>query len=431
MLGLTNTVTANELTFAAYPPLREGFRVPSVWRSVQPGERIDAVVLTAAVPDITLNLLLNNVADPLIPVVSFVADGRHWFDAAGLGEEATWDRAQTIQARLRELPDTVRHSSAPEDILLARMYSRDLSLAAVYDSGRRDLVCYPSAGRLSDVAEIALRLYNWGFVTRTFFDRVHCCPDCRSGHLSVREECHGCFSANIAEESLVHHFRCGHIAQESSFRSGSKFDCPKCGYGLRHIGLDYDKPGSMTRCDDCGVVNDKPAVGFKCVDCGAHHRPEAVPIKTWYSYALTSAGIQHLLAGETTAAHDLPQRGPTAFDLILEHAKREQREFKEPYQVAMITFTNQEKIERENHRLWAESMKLMTDALHSALREVDVVREEPQGFLVLMPRTDSNSAKRAMEFVQGRMTTILKIDPGFRYELLDTAGVRLLTHEAA
>jgi len=395
---------------------------------VAPGEHVDAVILTAAIPDHDLNLVLNGLADPLVPVVCLVSDSRSWIDSAGEGEQAAWERARVIGTRLRDLPEAIRFSSQPDDILLARMYSRDRALSAVHDPSSRDLVRYPVAGRLDDVPEVALRLFGQNLVTRTFFDRIHCCPDCRSAILSVREECHSCRSPNISEETIIHHFRCGHEAPESHFRSGTKFECAKCGYSLRHIGLDYDKPGSISRCHECGAINDKPTVGFKCIDCGAHHDTEQVPIKTWYSYNLTSAGIQRILKGETVVSY-VPQRGPDAFEVLLAQAQREHREFKEPYQIATITFATQKKIEEQSIRLWQESMKLMSDVLHSALREVDVVREEPDGFLVLMPRTDKGEAKCAMDLVKARMAAVLKVDLGLQYELVDTVGMRILSNQ--
>jgi hypothetical protein len=416
--------------FLAYPRLQDGYRFPQGWKPAEQGDPIDAVILTTVIPDYALKIILNNIGDPLVPVVSFVADGRQCVDATGLGDHVAWARAHAIQARLRELPPSIRHSAQPEDILLARMYSRDQGLIAAHDSSSRDLVRYAVAGGLDDISEVATSLFNKGFLTRSFFDRIHCCPQCRSGHLSVREECHCCRSPNIREEVVIHHFRCAHEAPESQFRTGTSFECPKCARPLRHIGLDYDKPGSVTLCNECGSINDKPIVGFKCIDCGAHHSPDQVPAKAWYSYSLTSLAMNRILRGEASPAL-LSGMGPDQFQILLEHTQREQREFGFPYQVASITFAHRDAIEAENIRLWKQSMLLMNDALHSALREVDAVQEQPNGFLVLMPRTDPDSAVRAMEMIVNRMRTILKVDPGFQCALVDDVTARNLRNQAA
>jgi hypothetical protein len=413
--GFALTPTAN---FLAYPRLHDECRFPPGWQLVARGEMIDALVLTAAVPDHALRTILAHIGDPLVPIVSLVPDERQGIDAAGQGEQFAWERAYAIQAKLRELPVSIRHSAEPEDILLARVYSRDQGLVPIHDPGLRDLVRYPVAGALDNVSELAAGLDNKGYLRRRFFDRLFCCPQCRSAHLSVREECHSCRSANISEEVVVHHFQCAHEAPESQFRSHGGFTCPKCARPLRHIGLDYDKPGSITRCFECGAINDKPAVGFKCIDCGAHHAPDQVPARTWYAYSLTAVGQRRVLRG--AADESLPaQPGLDRFQLLLDHTRKEQREFGSPYQVANVTFTNRELIAEQDLRLWEQSLQLVGDTLHSALREVDAVREHGEGFLILMPRTGPHDAARALQLVAGRIRSVLKVDPGFRFTLVD------------
>lgn len=417
--GFALTPTAN---FLAFPRLHDECRFPTGWKLAVRGEPLDAVVLTTSVPDHALRAILGHIGDQLVPIVSLVPDARQCIDAAGQGEQRVWERAYAIQARLREMPVSIRHSAAPEDILLARVYSRDQGLGAIHDPGSRDLVRYPVAGPLDNVPELAVSLDKQGLLTRRFFDRLFCCPQCRSAHLSVREECHSCRSANISEEVVVHHFRCAHEAPESQFRSHGGFTCPKCARPLRHIGLDYDKPGSITRCDDCGAINDKPAVGFKCVDCGAHHAPDQVPARTWYSYSLTAAGQRRVLQG-ADGGNLLAGSSHDRFQLLLEHTRKERREFGSPYQVANVTFANRGAIEAQNLRLWEQSMQLVGDALHSALREVDAVRPHADGFLILMPRTDPHDAARALQLASARIRSVLKVDPGFRFALVDEVAI--------
>lgn len=428
LMGVHGFDLAPTANFLAYPRFQDKDRFPQGWQPAGPGDPIDAVVLTTAVPDHAFKIVLNHIGDPLVPIVSLVPDDRQSIDAAGQGEQLAWARAYAIQARLREMPPSIRHSAQPDDILLARIYSRGQGLNALYDPSSSDRIRYPVAGALDNVPEVATRLFNQGFLARTFFDRIFCCPQCRSAHLSVREECHSCRSANISEEVMVHHFQCAHEAPESQFRRQSGFECPKCARPLRHIGLDYDKPGSITRCDDCGSINDKPSVGFKCIACGAHHAPDQVPVKTWYSYNLTSAGQQRALQGKDGPGA-LLAAGPDGFQILLEQTRREYREFGSPYQVASITFAHRDLIEAENVRLWEQSLLLVGDALHSALRQVDAVREQPDGFLVLMPRTDPESAARAMAIISSRIKATLKIDPGFQYNLIDDISAKSICNQ--
>jgi hypothetical protein len=170
-------------------------------------------------------------------------------------------------------------------------------------------------------------------------------------------------------------------------------------------------------------VTDKPVVGFKCVSCKAHHAAEAVSVQTWYSFAITWAGVQRVLS---VGAQEKRVHGPETFDVLLAHCVREQAEFGEPFTVVMITFARRDEIQSNDRRLWTESMKLMSDVLHSALRSVDVACEGEEGYLVLMPRTDVKEARAAMAHVGKRSADVLKIDPGMRCEVLDDEAVRLL-----
>ncbi len=408
---------ARDRSFLAYPRFRQGKECPAGWQAVARGGAVDAVILTRHATDQALSFLLNNLEDPLLPVVSIVSQSHRLIDAAPAGEDGAWARAEQISKRLNQLTDAVRYSSRPEDILLARMYSRELALAPVYDRTSRELVSYPLAGRMENVPETANRLCEDGLLARTFFDKLQCCPDCRSSVLNVREECNKCRSSNIEEQTIVHHFRCGHMAPESTFRNGVRFECPKCGDALRHIGLDYDKPGSVVICADCGDINDLPAIGFKCIDCGSHHDSEQVPVVTRYSYALTGAGIAYLTQGVPGMSERFGLRHER-FDMLLEQVQREQREFKTPFQVMRMRFINAGAIRDKSVRLWEETRKLVDDALHSSLREVDAVRDEGDSMLILMPRADRREAEAMQGAIRRRLGDILKEDLQVGFEVL-------------
>lgn len=417
-------------SFLAYPKLPEGYVAPSGWRPYAAGDSIEAVILTATMPDHALKLIVNNIKDPLIPIVSFTSNYSNLIDKTDQGERSVWVRIQEICEKIHELPSHVRYSSKNEDILLARIYSRGQDLRPVYDSQSQDFIRYPIAGRLENVPETATALFERGYLLRSFFDRIHCCPQCRSGHLSVREECHSCMSANICEEVVVHHFQCAFEAPESRFRTEMGLVCPKCARKLRHIGLDYDKPGSITRCSDCGSINDKPNVGFKCISCGMHSKSDQVPVRTWYTYSMTASGLQSILQEREASASSTALRSDS-FRTLLEYAQREQREFGSLYQVVRVSFANRSQIEAENTRLWQQSLLLVIDVLQGTLREVDAFREERDGFLILMPRTDAAGAQRTMARLATRLASVLQADLGFSYSLLQASPARSADNDAA
>lgn len=176
--------------------------------------------------------------------------------------------AETIDIvrRVAAIPEAVRAGADPALLLLARCATRIGGLAAAYDPAAPEFVAYPAAGRIEGARRHADLLTEAGLLARSFFDRLHVCPSCRSSRLSVREECAACRVTSIVEEATVHHFSCAHMALERAFRSGDGLVCPKCRNKLRHFGIDYEKPGVATVCNGCGHVDGEPAIGFRCVD---------------------------------------------------------------------------------------------------------------------------------------------------------------------
>jgi hypothetical protein len=197
---------------------------------------------------------------------------------------------------------------------------------------------------------------------------------------------------------------------------------------LRHIGLDYDKPGSVLCCNACGGVSDLAVVGFKCIDCGAHHDTEQVPRKDYYSFRLTSLAIQRLVKG--VSANSNAHSRLDVFSVLLEQSIRQNREFKTAFEVVHLCFVNGGAIRNRNLRLWDMTLNLIQDVLHSALRATDAFHQvDEDNFLVLMTHADRAAATEYVRFIANRLNAVLKVDPGLRYDVLDPVRVRALRNE--
>ena len=416
----------SHLVFAAYPKLPFGFPVPPGWSAARLSQHIDALVIASRnVSDPDIERLIRNFDDPFLPVISLVQDDRLMFDGTECsGSWQVWEVAQSILTRLHDLPDSIRQSKAPEGILLGRLYSRNAQLKPVYSPAQPEGVAYPIAGLLQGVAATADRLVRSGQLERRFFDRMYFCPECHSSILSVREECHSCRSPHLIEESIVHHFRCSHEAAEHTFRVEGRFECPKCGDGLRHIGLDYDKPGSMLICQSCGAVDDTAAVGFVCLYCGRRHDTEKMPTRDWYSYQLTTKGTQYLLGG--CVDETCIETAPSSFKILLDYASREQTAFGVPFQVIRIKYTEASKIRGYSVRLWTQLQELVRDGLHSALRDVDSISEVDDGLLILLPRATEKNTAVTIAHIRQRLSEILQVDPGVECEAVPQSEIRHL-----
>ncbi len=213
------------------------------------------------------------------------------------GREELLDTGTTLQAlgrRIDEIPvamhdDTLR--------LLQFLHCRNQTLEPIIDASSSLAYDYPLADRFMDTAPhntlaVLNDLGRHGIVESACVDRVFICPACHDYRIAVKELCPECHSPNLSMESSIHHFRCGYVAPESEFMIDGRPICPKCHCGLRHIGVEYNRPGYFAVCHDCGHWASEPDLRAWCVACNTYHLPGeliAVPVRR---FRLAQNGIQ-------------------------------------------------------------------------------------------------------------------------------------------
>ena len=160
--------------------------------------------------------------------------------------------------------------------VLNYMYTRELkTLKPFVDLNSIIGYTYPEISVHFDDAEEAqvLEIFEWaereGLIWPDFHERIYLCNQCSSGFLSYREVCPHCNSSNSKSEDLVHHFPCAFIGPISDFKNAidNTLTCPKCNKGLRHIGVDYDKPAIIHHCNSCDNNFQDFFVKAKCISC--------------------------------------------------------------------------------------------------------------------------------------------------------------------
>lgn len=118
-----------------------------------------------------------------------------------------------------------------------------------------------------------LQLLEWAtkeeLFTAEFVDRAYLCGSCSNGFMLYREVCQGCSSPNISVFDNIHHFPCAYVGPVKDFKSNAdgSMTCPKCSKKLRHIGVDYDKPSSISHCNNCDADFQDVYVKAKCLSC--------------------------------------------------------------------------------------------------------------------------------------------------------------------
>jgi len=357
-----------------------------------------------------------------IPFADYRADGTdtHGWNAMN---EAVATLGQIVSA-VRRLPAPVRSAADTETILLARAYTRGGRLVPRYEPQSRALVIYPSAGPIEEPWRQADQLTDDGAFTRTFFDRFHMCPDCGSSRMNVREECPACRSSDLFEEDMVHHFRCAHQAFERDFRQKGDLVCPKCHHQLRHIGIDYDRPGAATGCRACGHINAEPSIGFACLDCGARNLSEHVGTRDIHGYALTALGEHWLFNGEEITVRRRADDRMRAFRTLIDHGLKIQSRYGRPAQVLRVTFTAAAEVRRDaGEQSLARARAHAAEIMRNELRTCDFVAETEDGLLGYLPETDGPSADIPRSRLAEKIKQSLTLELGIKVDSLDLSDV--------
>jgi hypothetical protein len=350
------------------------------------GFHCDAIILLKHVDPPELADALAEAPDPAVPVADFFGNHpvRHDFIGSVLDNESAKEMEQRfapIWRRLNEIPYRGQLQDRAGLTILRLAYSRDAPVKAAFDPGYPLTVWYPLLGTGTGVRQQLERLADQDMLRRRHFARTHACGKCGSARLQVYEACPTCGSADLAEEVLVHHYRCGCQEPESHFIQGNLLICPKCRRELRHLGVDYGKPGKIVVCRACGAANSEPNVNFVCMDCAAVTSAERAASTDWYHYDLTDMGLISLREGRLPGSEFAPLLGrnprtysPHDFRLLAAQEMRMARQYRHAFSVALISFPNLETIRRELGLVAADTaFQRAVDAIVATVRASDFV----------------------------------------------------------
>ncbi|MBN1141325.1 MAG: hypothetical protein JXB25_05965 [Deltaproteobacteria bacterium] len=194
--------------------------------------------------------------------------------------------------------------------ILRHLFVRNMDLKPVRTAQMRSgfiypqISCYPGAGD-QGLWGILDTMKSQGLLSSYFFDKSYFCSRCGCAFLSFREVCSHCGSVNLFQEDLIHHFRCAYVGPQAEYRHGAKLSCPKCDKDLKHIGVDYDKPSTVYRCNDCGNTCQDADILSWCYHCGKQSLPEEMNQRVIHGYTLTALGENAALYGMDSLFRDL------------------------------------------------------------------------------------------------------------------------------
>lgn len=277
------------------------------------------------------------------------------------------------------------------------------------------------------------------YLEQRFFDRVSLCPKCASHHLNVREICPSCRRARLANEGLLHHFRCGYVGILSEFEIGSDSGrvCPKCNREMHHLGTEYDRLGKAFVCGECGVITENPPVEAVCLACGARTPAEDLVNADVFSYVLTARGSAAIGRGSLADIDDEcfvdggPVYRPAVIREFLDYEMKRIRRFETGFSVLLLEYSRGA-IDGEELSLASWLTKL-----RRCLREVDLLGQLADAvFVAILSQTDERGADTLRQRILAELgpqlpfalSTIEITEPGHLAQVL---GRRNMAREAA
>jgi len=243
-------------------------------------------------------------------------------------------------------------------------------------------------------------------------DYIHLCKSCSGNYLNFRECCPKCKSIDIDAHDMVHHFVCAHVAPEKDFKKEDGLECPKCDKHLRHIGIDYDKPSIIYSCNSCSHEFQNPGMLSLCMDCGTENQLDELLQKTIGSYAITQKGEQILFQKNEINESRFKQEesignlSPSLFKIILNQEIKRINEFNGHSFFASIKFQNSQ-LELLNTTAKKGLMKEVGEIIKSYLKESDVLSAESyNNYYLLLPETKEKQLER-LEQIEYNLSKLL------------------------
>lgn len=323
--------------------------------------------------------------------------------------------AKTINDRIASIKNTVPDTSLPLK-LLRMAYTRKMAYTPALQGRAKFGYRYPKCSPFFGVDDwqafsVLDVLGEHQVMASTFHDKVHTCPACDASSLNFRETCPKCGSANLKNEDLVHHYRCGYSGPESDFiDKNGEMTCPKCGHSPSQIGVDHDRPGVVAVCASCGHTSQEPGTQAVCFSCGTVSKVDQLGQKDILIWSLTPIasgvaihGMASMLStaiGGQTGMVDL-----ATFNFAVGLEQTRIARYKKTQSCAMLMDLNG--IESAYLSLGAKSAGLhneVASVIRGLLRKSDVLSSiSGATFIVLLTETPLSGA----DVLAGRLVTAL------------------------
>jgi hypothetical protein len=397
-----------------------------------PALRCAAILLAGKVSPAEFAASIEVMPDPAVPIADFAGNHaiRNDFSADHLDEQslaAARLRFAPVFQRLAEIPFRAAREDRSEILTLRLAYSRASPIEARFAPGLTSVVQYPLLGRAApkrvELEGLAFR----DLLRRRHFMRVHACDRCVSNRLLAFEACPDCGSSDLADEAIVHHYRCGCQAPESNFIHGASLVCPKCQRNLKHFGMDYGKPGTISHCRNCGASSPEPDPRFVCLDCSRTIEGHRAIATDWFHYDLTDSSIGALRTGQLPSSVSRSELEPAPathslreFQLLASAALRSARKSGCPFTVVTLTPIVPSDLRGRLGGALVDRSQLASSAFARALSENEFVTLA--GNVLLIGFTETSATDAAALIAQARATVAHATDSQIDFDITVREG---------
>ena len=243
-------------------------------------------------------------------------------------------------------------------------------------------------------------------------ERIYLCASCHSSRLSVREICPSCRVPSLVGQSVIHHFRCAHVAPVAAFQRSGRLVCPKCEETLLHVGVDHDRPGLEQRCERCDASWHEGIVEALCLACDARSAPEhqrLLDLPALRPRAALARAAARPVPPLTTASDMLRSlvqpADPAVYRLLRERAEAVCRRYGRPASLLRVHVVGlQELQERVGRRELRRRAVAFTHALRQLLRNTDIVGLDDDGSIeIVLVETDEAGTRVACRRLEERL----------------------------
>jgi hypothetical protein len=342
---------------------------------------------------------------PLFLTRSFGATADELSDGAAANGDAIVRAAAEINRR--EASVKRRDAMTPDDRLLIFLHLRPERLLSPVTDWRNVRVCgYPLADAFcengaEDGFQLIDRLRRRGLIENiSLLERIHACAKCGAGHLLFIERCPQCGGIDIAEQTFLHCYACGHVATQDEYLRKDGLSCPQCLARLRHIGVDYDRALETLSCRSCAGRFTEPEVKARCLQCQTDAAADALVERRFYGLKLTAAGELAARTGQVgdlfklmdEFSHAHPEYFVQTLDWLIDVSRRH-REVQ--FGLACLRFSNVHTLAASlpDHRL-AQMFDALAQRLRALIRTTDLfMREDDTHCWLLLPQTTPSGMK--------------------------------------